>query len=825
MNDKKFVGRKREIEEFKEFLSGERPNWGGGGKGAPLLLVVGDRGIGKRSLLQEMAKQANDRGHYVFPRDVYKGKNFENQIYDLIAMIERGERFNWGTIDDWFKVGVAMLSLFHGGIANIVSVVREISEEHEKRGHRAEYLEDKLHSALSKLDGKIKGDQKIVVLLYPKLLYSEMGQSPVGLIWLLAYMSEVEVPPKVRFVIAQRPKDAIIEAIRKGEPKELRKICAKPMEVSMMNTKDSLDFIEVYDTQRRLNEAMRKVFVEMYGGWPLAMELGLQQLPEIGGITEEIIRKLPKDVRTIWEDRYNKVVDRDSRNFLQTVCLLLHPYRYNDLTLFTKLEPDTMELVSSGDSPVWRLLKEEEYTNLLSKEPDWGKCPSPIHPTTKEHVVELLKEKHEAVYRMRHNAIISTYKDKIGDDFEKADEEKDAFAYLFPQMLEAQLWDEIDKLLTNISYLKKRQEPEEQYNFQDDFINLMNNKDIPDDKLVNILEGVPKAICEQLPTTNEKADWLDTFAYWINAFGVKDCTERSLALKDVANKFDYACGDVSKELAETYLKEGENGWALRFAELWTWVYERAGDYDKCVDACRRAEKMCLQEGMEDAYQYLGQAEFIRLRAHALTTLSRTASDESKKTEYEGKAHEAYEELNKVFPADGGESQWPTIQEWKQLEELLGKNADEVLIPPSQARSDKSRAFRAKVVSNLADCISAMHIIRFFEEHNGLVEWIHHRKFEPEQFAPEDTLFTVLVGGPKSPGISKVAYEFYETDKEDFLQMYSGLHFGASCLETLKGKTHCYMLGGISKVNTLMAAYEFTKDSKVIEIIKNGRPLK
>lgn len=822
MNDKKFVGRKREIEEFKEFLIGERSSWGGGGKGAPLLLVVGDRGIGKRSLLQEMAKQANDQNHYVFPRDVYKGKSFENQIYDLIAMVERGERFNWGTIDDWFRIGVATLSLFHGGIANILSVAREISKEHEERGHKAEYLEDKLHSALTKLDGKIKGDQKIVVLLYPKPLYSEMGQSPVGLIWLLEYMSKNEVPPKVRFVIAQRPKDAIIKTADKGEPKELREICAEPMEVSMMDTKDSLDFIEVYDTQRRLNDAMRKVFLEIYGGWPLAMELGLQQIPETGEITEEIIRRLPKDVRTIWEDRYNKVKDREARNFVQTVCLLLHPYRNKDLALFTKLGHDAVEDVSRSGSPVWRLLKKEEYTDPLLKEPKWENCPSPIHATTKEHVVELLKTEHEDLYRMRHNAIISNYQDKVGDDFEKADEEKDAFAYLFPQMLEAQFWDEIDKLFTNISYLKKRQEPEEQYNFQSDFIDLLNNEKIPDDKLVNILEGVLKAIREQLPTSNEKADWLDTFAYWINAFGVKGDTERSSALKNVARKFDRACGDVSRELAEDNLNKGENDWALRFAELRTWVYQRAGDYDKCADACRDAEKMC--KGMEDAYRYLGQAEFIRLRAHALTKLSKIATDESKKTEYKAKAHEAYEELNKVFPAEGGESQWPRIKEWEELEELLEKNTDKVLPPPSQARSDKPRAFRAKVVSNLPDCISAMHIIQFFEKHDGLVEWIHHEEFEPEQFAPKDTTFTVLLGGPKAPGISKVAYEFFETDKERFLRMYSGRYFEAHCLKITKGKTHCYMLGGISKVNTLKAAYDFTKDDEVMQIIRKGQSI-
>ena len=56
-------------------------------------------------------------------------------------------------------------------------------------------------------------------------------------------------------------------------------------------------------------------------------------------------------------------------------------------------------------------------------------------------------------------------------------------------------------------------------------------------------------------------------------------------------------------------------------------------------------------------------------------------------------------------------------------------------------------------------------------------------------------------------------------------MYSGLYFEAHCLKITKGKTQCYMLGGISKVNTLMAAYEFTEDSKVTEITKKGQPIK
>ncbi len=51
-DQKQFVGRKKELGEFQQFLAGERD--GPGGKGAPVLLVVGDRGMGKTALLQAM---------------------------------------------------------------------------------------------------------------------------------------------------------------------------------------------------------------------------------------------------------------------------------------------------------------------------------------------------------------------------------------------------------------------------------------------------------------------------------------------------------------------------------------------------------------------------------------------------------------------------------------------------------------------------------------------------------------------------------------------------------------------------------------------------
>ncbi len=813
MDDIEFIDRKTALEEFKEFLAGERKNWRRSGKGSPLLIIEGEMGIGKKPFLEEMAKLAHNQGHYIFPREIADDANFDHQVRGLIAMLKKGSRFDWGTKDEWFRLGIELLSLLHGGVANLIRLRNEIRKEHEMVNNQGDYLGQKMHSELMDLNGKIKGDEKIVILLYPTT------ETQDRLLSILEHIQKSGVPKKVRFVVAQKPTDKLITtADLRREHEALREMCANPMALGMMTDEENLQYIEVYDKRNKLNEATRKIFLEKYGGWQYLMYLALEKLQdEEGEITEEIIRKLPEDIHGFWEERYLQINDDNALNLVETVSLLPHAYKKDDVELFADLKPAEMRSVyrSIDKIPISSILEKTHYDDPFSGK-KWEDCPYPKHPTAKEYISDDLKNKHKSQYLERLNNITAHYINKTGGDYENTTD-RDALWYLFPNVVKAESWNTAEELLTNLEYLKRMQKAEEQYHFQNDFVNLMKNEAILDDKLFGILREVLNTIKTQLPTTIEKADWLDTFAYWINELRIKDDSERSKGLKEVANEFDESCGIVSIELADAYLdaylKEGEEDsedWALRFAELNTWVNERAGNYKGCVEACKKAEKMCLHEGIKKGYRYLGQAEFIRLRSHALTLAGKA---------YEDKVSEAYEELNKVFNSQGGESQWPAIGEWKKLEEYLVKKTNKLLTPPSQAGSRRYGAFKAKVVSNQADSISAIHIIRFFEEKGGQVEWIHHENFELNQFASEDTLFTVLIGGPKSPGISKVAFEFLKEDKDNFLDMYSGLTIGAKCLEITKGKTHCYMLGGISKVNTLMAAYEFTTEGPALKIIE------
>lgn len=406
--------------------------------------------------------------------------------------------------------------------------------------------------------------------------------------------------------------------------------------------------------------------------------------------------------------------------------------------------------------------------------------------------------------------------------------------HLFGHFVAGSDYDGLGQLLSDIDYLRGKQKKAVQYRFQSEFTSLLVNSDVADDDLIRVLLSIHVAVKTSGELCKEEvADWLDTFAYWLTEFGVKKTSgDRKSMLKAMSKRFDETCAEVSKALADKYEREaklntrnrkkGKYDYCMRFAELYTWVRQRSGDFDKCVEACEFAEALCGRVGMPVAYRDLGRAEFVRMRAYANNELAKSEKNRAEKARRKALSYEAYNDLNRKFSSNI----WtPDIKEWEKLEGDKGT----VLSPPSKKDTNKPRKgmkkrrfFKARVVSNAHDCIGAIHIIRFFMKKGGLVEWIHHKKFKSKQLASDDVLFTVLLGGPKAPEISDVAYEFYKYNKKNektYLRMYSGMYIESNRLYMKKDKTHCYMLGGISKLNTFVAAYEFTEDATVMKIIR------
>ena len=216
--------------------------------------------------------------------------------------------------------------------------------------------------------------------------------------------------------------------------------------------------------------------------------------------------------------------------------------------------------------------------------------------------------------------------------------------------------------------------------------------------------------------------------------------------------------------------------------------------------------------MDEAYRLLGRVEFLRMRARAINKLHETVKEARAKERYRSESDKVYIELNDAIKFDF-DTEWNLKQqEWQQLEE----DAGEVLDYPLNFKQHA----KVQVVSNVDDSISALYIIQTFANQGFSVKWIHSSKFKTKDLSPPDIKFTIIIGGPKSPGISEVAQKFFKSNKKDFLELYSASGMVAKVLRIIEGKTHCYMVGGPSKINTLKAAYQFANDPEVITLIKN-----
>lgn len=619
------------------------------------------------------------------------------------------------------------------------------------------------------------------------------------------------LPPNVRFLLSSTPGDHL----KKNFLKKANVIWLSEDENGEKNphtVEDVREFVKRLAEEDSIREMLNKrdistnEFVERVvsasEGNFLYLHHYAQEL-KTGDETLLNLNALPRGLYEIYDDLYTKLKEKkkeedwkkEYKPVLGILAVAREPLSRKQISNFSEVKQQNVATL---------LISIKQFLDII-RERKVGRRYKIYHRTFGEYLVS--EENSDYIDAQEaHEKIVKYYSSRKGSW-----KEDYAMKYLVSHMIAAKNWDELKKLLTNIKYLKKNQSPREQYRFQNDFVNLLRNEKITTDKLVNILEEILNVITEKLETGKEKADWLDIFSYWINEFGKNGNEERNAALKKVANKFDYACGTVSKRLAIQYEEEGEHDWALRFAELYTWVYQRAEDYQKCAEACEFAENMCLKEDMEEAYGLLGRAEFIRMRARALTKLSKMEKDKNMKEIYEAKAHKAYQELNAVFKFDRQNRWEPKEQAWQRLEEDTG----ELLIPPLT----DEKPSKVQVVSNAHDSISAMYIIQTFMKYGMNVNWIHTTKFQPKDLAPQNIELTILIGGPKSPGISNVAQKFYEADKEGFLELYSARGMVAKVLKVKEGKTQCYMVGGPSKINTLKAAYNFTQDPEVTSYLK------
>lgn len=841
-----FVGRKWVHNEVNSFLKDDGPQY---------FLILGEPGSGKTAFMAELIKQNSYPHHFIgkgsqidieSTLDWYDPVRFAESIGYQLVCDYGGWIMNW---EDWgisVKIDIkkaeglvmgAEVEEFKATPRLVDKPKLSVEEKIERFGAAAKAIGVYIHEFIMDVEQIVRQllvaplnniaeqlpDQQVVIVLDGLDEATEYSDSSRNI---MNIVSKIKPHGNIRFLLSSRPGKHLTDVPgfldkckifwlsedEKGnrDPRTIedaRTFVAKLAEEKPIKEMLSVKKMSPLKLAEKVANASQGNFLYLHH-YALGLQekdenmLNLEALPKglnkIYGYFLSVIRGEQEEL--YWNQAYKPV--------LGTLAVAKEPLSRRYIASFSKVDEEKVGSI---------IVRIKQFMDTIGDRPQDRRY-SIYHKTFGEYLVSGMSEDDYIDGTKAHRRIVEYFKER-----DSSWKEAYAMKYLLSHMIDGQAWDDVKTLLTNIDYLEKKHAKEEQYSFQNDFIALLRNQYISTDKLSEILEAVLNTIYEQSEDDMNKADWLDTFAYWINEFGVEANIEMlsvsKKELKKIAKKFDEACGKLSKKLTSDFLKGGKNSWALRFAELRTWVYQRAELYDQCVDACKDAERMCLQEGMEDAYRDLGRVEFIRMRVHALRLLSEREANKSEKAKYEIEVQKAYDELNEAFSSVGVGSWKLTLKEWQYLEEIMDKRLDKILDLSSKMEKIKPGNFKAKVVSNAHDCISAMHIIQFFHENGGLVEWIHHRDFKVEKFPPEDTLFTVLIGGPKSPGISEVAEVFLKTDKEQYLQMYSGLYCKAYRLKTEKNDSYSYMLGGISKINTLMAAFEFTVDTEVIEIIE------
>ena len=411
---KRFVGRTEYLEAFDSFLAEEK-------EGRPqLLLVVGDEGMGKTALLEAMAKRAVEQGHHVIVGELEEDQpEFSEHIYPLIAMLKSKKGLELGEGSQWLKSGLFALSLaggLWGTAAGLGSLLMEIRKTHQENAGSRDSLAGLLHRELAEVNDKyIGGNKRLVVILDPEKV------TPDGMVSLLRKQADLGMPSRVRFVFAQRPGDKIITAHDEGRLHRLSPMCCTLEEIE---DEEQPEFIKVYDEGEKLGGATSVVFLERYGGWPLLMEMALEEIQKADGpVNEEFIQGLPADIAGFWQKRCGEVQNQGSRSFLQTVCLLPHPYPRGRVAKFADLTHEELD-AAWADPAVWRLLEkadhQETYTGQL-----WTDCPQPRHATCRDHVREELRA-YDELFRERMSKILEHYREIIGDDLEGGGVDKDA---------------------------------------------------------------------------------------------------------------------------------------------------------------------------------------------------------------------------------------------------------------------------------------------------------------------------------------------------------------------------------------------------------------
>ena len=395
--DKIFVGRKAELEQFKEVLKNPK---------GEAVLVVGQAGMGKSWLVKEVVKQAEKGiigkevlkikcwsvGYQITPTDDVN-KTMEQIIMeatDAASPKKKKLGMTGQSKDKWSELFGAgeMIPVFGKSIKALGGLLLSWGEQ--KTGDtRTRFMK-----ALEKLSDCMSDEKRAIFIIDPEKWMPKDSDHA----WRLIVS---ELPDKIKLVFPQRPDDVLVTSDEFCLMKNVRRVPSNELDVLDDEAID--DLVDKYSKRTKYSTNELNDAVARYKGHPYAVGAALELI--VDGLE---IEKLPHDPRpvAIAEAQWKRICEKgdDAIELFEAYAILE-----------VGVPDDVVGVVSELNATTRKRLQKDSYLKGLLREEGEGK--RIYHAILMDYILGQIGEDEKKEY---HSRAVGIYRKKLA----KAKEEQ-----------------------------------------------------------------------------------------------------------------------------------------------------------------------------------------------------------------------------------------------------------------------------------------------------------------------------------------------------------------------------------------------------------------
>ena len=373
-----FVGRKDELEQFKEVLKNPK---------GQAVLVVGQAGMGKSWLVNKMAEIAENHPELKCGWVRYEVTPTDSVDSTMSLMMDNAfeaASTELGSFDRVPERKKQWLALFKtivpkgGEIAELINSLRRDPTKNTR---------DQFLGRLRLISKRMPDKGRAIFVIDPEKYMQEKSDQS----WAIVVK---ELPDKIKFVFAQRPEDVLVDSETFGDLTNVVSIPEKRLDVLEEESVDELLTIRGKGLKCTVTE-VREV-LSRYEGHPYALGAALDLIE--GGTKLEELPEKPKPTK------FAEVQWREVSNRSEDAIRLFKGYAI----LEVGVPDDVVESVSEIDSDTRQHLVADKYIRGLLREEGEGK--RIYHAILADYIIEQIGEDEKKEY---HSRAVGVYREKL----------------------------------------------------------------------------------------------------------------------------------------------------------------------------------------------------------------------------------------------------------------------------------------------------------------------------------------------------------------------------------------------------------------------------